>query len=315
MAEQKTTMQTLNTVEVIGKIQENKLTHEFEKGVGKVKGSVVIKYGNKPDQQCEVNVYQSQFNKDGVTESKKYASLLDVVNNGVSAKDATEEKPATVLRINGDAPFCPQVEFNEYSSNGEVKSGIKINKGFGNCKEVDMKEEDFKAEFDMVVYIAKTPKMNGRKLEVEGYYIDYLDAIKPINFVVENEDLIEGVEEIAKGDTTEFWGSIKVAEIVTESNKKSGFGGKSKTDVKRTFTRELIIEGGNPIEPDDKRAIDSKFVKAALVERETYLANLVKEKATPTKKSQFGAKTKTKTTASNTNDSFQAIEGDDDIPF
>lgn len=320
MAEQNNSKQTLNVVEVIGKVQENKLEQEEKKGKNIIKGSVVIKYGKKADQQVEVDVYQGEYNSDGKTESKKYPKLLKLMKEMTSSKEATTENPATVLRMNGDSPFCPQVNLNEYPSSGEVRSNIKIGLGFGNIAASTLQEKDFKAEFEMVVFLTKNPKKVKGKLIVEALYIDYQDAVKPLTFIVEDDELISNIEDCEKGQTVLFWGDLKVAEITSTKNQKSGFGGKSKTTTDVKTTRELIITGGQPIEEDDSRTIDSKFVKSALVARETFLEELVKEKASTKKKSGFGgAGNKTKTPDKPSGDAEDEKDGDDDddldIPF
>lgn len=292
---------TKNVVTVTGEVKENKLTIDKEK----IMGSLVVQYGDKPQDQAEVKVfinrYKDEKDKDGnktgsKVENKNYEKIKDLNDNLVSKANATEEKPATIVRISGKEPFAPSVRLNEFvnENNGEIVSNVELSLGFGNIYAGDVPKEQFKGEFDMVVYLSKNPKKQDKDgkeiLLVEGLYIDYKGAVKPVEFVVEDEELIEGIEECSKGDTVNFWGSCQVAQVTEIKEKKSGFGGKAKTDIKIFTQRQLLIEGGDPIDEDSKEAIDSDFIKKALVERETFLEELKNKKteSKPKGKGGFG---------------------------
>ena len=282
MAETKQSLATKNMVEVIGKVVENNLKVEKEY----INGSLTIKYGDAADQLVQVSVYVSSTKgKEGEKEhNKKYDKMKEIMDSIVTISQATEECPASVVRINGREPFTPQIELNEYANNGEVISNPQVSLGFGNVKIVDLKKEDFKASYEMVIYLTSTPKMVDDRLKLEGIYINYKGEVKPVPFFVEDEDLIEGIEACEKGDTIEIWGDIKIANVVETKEKKSGFGGKAKTDTNVITTRELIVTGGNPIDENDKRAIKSEDVKKGLVERESFLEEMKKDKADNKKK-------------------------------
>lgn len=306
MADQKQqeSVATKNEVDILGVVKENKLKVDKDK----VNGSLVIKYGKKKDQQVEVQVYVSETKSDGKEHNKKYDTFKELSETLVSQAKATEENPASIVRISGRDPFTPQLDLNEYANNGEIKGTPRVSLGFGNVRIVDADEKDFQGMFEMVIFLTKAPKMKGAKLEVDGLYVTYKGEVKPLSFIVEDDELIEGIEQCGKGETIEVWGEVKIAQVTETKKKSSGFGGKAKTDTKTTFTSELIITGGNPIDEDDKRAIDSDFVKKALVVRETFLENLLKEKPKNKKKQSsggFGGEGKKKKTDDNS----------DDIPF
>ena len=286
-------MKTRNVVEIIGKVKENKLQCDKDK----VNGSLVIQYGNRPQDQVEVKIYIGRTKKDG-EENKTYDTAKEWVKL-VSEAQATEEYPVDVVRIyNGKADFAPCIRLNEYKNEntGEVVSVPEISLGFGKVYKGDFTEDRFKGEFDVVVYLHKNPKKEVIKGEetgrliAEALMLEHDGAVKPLTFIVEDEELIEGISECEKGQTVNFWGSCQIAQIEETKVKKSGFGGKAKTESNSYSQRQLIVEGGDPIEEDDKQAIDSEFIKKALLERETFLENLSKEEkdSKPKTKGGFG---------------------------
>lgn len=299
-------LQTKNEVVVIGEVKENKLAIDKDK----INGSLVIQYGKKADEQAEVKVYIGSKKKDGDT-NKTYEKVKNLMDEIVSVPNATSDNPATKVKISGKGNFTPSVRLNEFfdEKNNKIVSNIELSLGFGNIyANDDISKDDFKAQFDMVVYLTKAPiriedEEGNETLKVEALYVDYQGAVKPVEFIVQDEELMDGIEECEKGSTVNFWGSCKVANVEVVTEKKSGFGGKAKTDTEIFTTRQLIVEGGDPIEEDDKQAIDSKFVKEALAERELFLEGLKNQdkKEKKTKGSFAGSGTKTNTS--------------DDIPF
>lgn len=320
------TKQTPNVVDIIGRVKENKIQVEPEK----IGGSVVIQYGEKSDEQVEVNIFVPVKKKDG-THNAKYDKMVALKNNivtiaesvvGVDAVVATETteavkavvaKPATVLSAWGNAPFSPNISLNEYCKNGVVLSTPRAELGFGNLNPIDRKPKDFKGEFAMTVFLTKNPIMKEDVLEVEALYINYRDEVKPVTFVVKDSELIDGIEGCLKGETVEFWGNVKIANITQTKKTASGFGGKAKTDTKVISTSELLITGGNPVDEESPSAINPKFIKVALVERETFLEELKKKEGAPKKSAPkgtggFGG-------GSGFDGGSGSVADDDDIPF
>jgi len=283
-------VKTKNEAEIVGILKENKLKIEKDR----IMGSLVIQYGDDVDQQAEVSVFVNRKKKDGEV-NKKYAEMLETNAKLVSQPLSTEEKPTSTLRIYGNGDFTPNIDLYErYNENTDSNlSDIQISMGFGKIYIGDIPKEQFKGEFDMIIYLTKDPAkevVKGKKtkrLALEGIFITYMGAIKPISFVVEDEELIEGLEECEKGQTINVWGSCKVAQITKITTKKSGFGGKAKTDETSLTFRELIVEGGDPISEDSEEAIESSVVKAGLAERETFLKEL-KNKAKSGEKASKG---------------------------
>jgi len=279
-------VKTKNEAEIVGILKENKLKIEKDR----IMGSLVIQYGDNVDQQTEVSVFVNRKKADGEI-NKKFAEMIETNAKLVSQACATDEKPVTTLRIYGNGDFTPSVDLYErYNENSDSNlADVQIQMGFGKIYIGDIPKEQFKGEFDMIIYLTKDPSKEVKKgkktdrLAIEGVFITYKGAIKPINFVVEDEELIEGLEDCEKGQTINVWGSCKVAQITKVVTKKSGFGGKAKTDETSLTFRELIIEGGDPVKEDSDEAIESSVVKAGLAERETFLKELKNKAKSDTK--------------------------------
>lgn len=304
------TMATLNKVEVAGKLKI--LNLEKDKNDDKeniIRGSVTVQYADNDDQQVEVKVYKKELTAGG-TVSKAYEKLLDLMQNGVTIAKAQEMTlnakegeifTPTTIRIYGKNPFAPKLELNEYNSeNNGYSCRPEVSMGFGNLVVGGVDSEKFKGEFNNVLFLHKTPRREKDKdgeetgrLVIEGLYIDFKNQVKPLTFVVADEDMVDAMEDLEKNSTIEVWGDIKIAKIVKTTVKKSGFGGKGKTEEEVSYVSELLITGGEPVEEDDKRWVDPAFVKKALVERETFLEELKKKSEPEPKKNGF-AKTKDK---------------------
>ena len=284
-------VKTKNEAEIVGILKENKLKIEKDR----IMGSLVIQYGDNVDQQAEVSIFINRKKKDGEV-NKKFAEMIETNEKLVSQANATEERPVSTLRIYGNGDFKPSVDLYErYNENTDSNlADIQISMGFGKIYIDDIPKNQFKGEFDMIIYLTKDPAKEVKKgkktdrLAIEGVFITYTGAIKPINFVVEDENLIEGLEDCEKGQTINVWGSCKVAQITKITTKKSGFGGKAKTDETSLTFRELIIEGGDPIKEDSDEAIESSVVKAGLAERETFLKELKNKSKSKSDKASKG---------------------------
>lgn len=301
MADKKETMQTKNEVVVAGYLKQIDL--EKKKNDDKediITGKLVVQWGGVAD-VVEVKVYKKRLTGEGKV-AKAYEKLSDLMNNHTLLGQENEENPkATVVKIYGNGDFTPQIRLNEYApEGGEVQINPEVSMGFGNIAVDNTDEKSFKGEFDMVIFLNKPPKMEVKndeetgRLIIEGIFVTYDNLVKPVTFIVEDEDVVEGMQELEKGSTIEVWGNIKIARIVETKAKKSGFGGKAKTDETVTSVSELIITGGESIDEDDKRAIESSFVKKALVEREAFLSKLGEPKETKTKSKGFAGDTKKK---------------------
>ena len=286
MAEQQT-LKTKNKAEFIGYLKEVNL--EKKKNDDKenfISGTLTLKYGEKPNQQVDVKVYKKELTSGGSV-AKAYEKLMELMEHGVTVDTATEDKTATVVRIYGSGDFTPQVVLNEYFREDESHvMSPQAEMGFGNMAINSVGEQSFKAEFDMEIILSKDPVMEKDKnddetgrLIVDGYMVNYKNEIKPMSFVAEDQDLVDGMVELSKGDMVNIWGNVSTGKIVEVQEKKSGFGGKAKTDETITYVNELIITGGEPIDSSDKRAEVVGSIKKMLGERETFLDELKNKKS------------------------------------
>ena len=308
----KDSLKSKNVVEVSGKLKQMNL----EKAVNKDKknyigGSVTLQYGKEVDKQVTVKVYKGELTQTG-TVAKAYEHLEALIKKHTTMDMATEENLATVIRFYGSQEdFSPTLELNEYvPEGGDYSANPQVSLGFGNVAIDKTSSDKFKSEFDLVIFLTKKPTMEMDKeqdetgrLIIEGLYVDYKNQVKPLTFLVEDSEVVDGMSELNKNDTIEVWGSIKIANITEVKSKVSAFGGKAHTDETSTNVSELIITGGEPVEDDDKRYIEPSFVKKALVEREDFLANLGNDTGTTKSKSGgFTKGTKKKAEADDSND-------------
>lgn len=304
MAEQQT-LKTKNKAEFIGYLKEVNL--EKKKNDDKenfISGTLTLKYGEKPNQQVDVKIYKKELTSGGSV-AKAYEKLMELMENSVTVDTATEEKTATVVRIYGNGDFTPQVTLNEYfREDGSHAMSPQAEMGFGNMAINSVGEQSFKAEFDLDVILSKDPIMEKDKNEdetgrmiVDGYIINYKNEIKPMSFVVDDQDLIDGMIDLSKGNMVNIWGNVSTGKIVDIQEKKSGFGGKAKTEETITYVNELIITGGEPIDSSDKRAEVVDSIKKMLAERETLLDELKNKKSeTKPKSGGFSKPSETKST-------------------
>jgi len=283
MAEQKS-LKTKNKSEFIGYLKEINLKKDKNDDKENfISGTITLKYGEKLNQQADIKVYKKELTQNGSV-AKTYEKLTDLMDNGVTVDKATEEKSATIIRIYGNGDFVPQVVLNEYFKDGEHFMNPQAEMGFGNIAINTVSEDSFKAEFDMDIILASDPEKEKDKendetgrLIVKGYMINYNNEIKPMTFIAEDEDLVDGMEGLSKGDMVNIWGNVSTGKIVEVKQKKSGFGGKAKTEEDISYVNELIITGGEPI--DDKRTEVVESVKSMLVERETLLEEMKNKKS------------------------------------
>ena len=285
MAEQQT-LKTKNKAEFIGYLKEANLKKEKnDEKENYISGVITLKYGEKPNQQVDVKIYKKELTQNGSV-AKAYEKLIEIMEHGVTIDTATDEKPATVIRIYGSGDFTPQVTLNEYFKDDNHSMSPQAEMGFGNIAINTLGESSFKAEFDVDIILSKDPTMEkdsqgdetGR-LIVEGYMVNYKNEIKPMSFVADDQDLVDGMIELSKGDMVNIWGNVSTGKIVEVKEKKSGFGGKAKTDESISYINELIITGGEPIDSSDKRTEVIDSIKKMLAERESFLDELRNKKS------------------------------------
>ena len=187
-----------------------------------------------------------------------------------------------------------------------------VDLGFGRIAIDDtLSPEDYLATFDVEAYVKSIEdevvvendeeKETGRVV-VKGYVPLYGGDIMPITMIAtktidedgEEIDLGEGFkQEINEGDTVDIWGSINFDKIVV-TTKKKGTLGKAKVTTSTKYVHELIIEGAD-VEEDEERMFDEDDIRKALQEREIKLEEIVsKAKENDKKSSKKGTGINTK---------------------
>lgn len=191
-----------------------------------------------------------------------------------------------------------QIGLNEYyGQDGQLKSFPQISTNFINRLSAG-DEFNPRAEFDVEILVKtiadeiKNDEETGR-VKLIGIIPLYGGRVIPFEFVVGGEGADYVRDNYEAGQTVRVYGDIinfKEKKVVIE---KAAFG-KDKEKVTYKTVREYLITGGSePYDEDDSKAFDVELIKKAMVERETYLAELKNKKSEPKqegKKGGFGAK-------------------------
>lgn len=279
----------INSVSLLGFVKEQKLTKI--KGKDKdgneynaITGKMVLKCGEF--KEVDLHVFTKELTSKG-DPSKKYQTLLEfadgILPTMASAKD--EEEP-TVVSVWGNDGFTPSISENIYKNKktNDVKTNLQFDLGFGNITvKQDAKEEDFKAEFDVEIYVEsiseeikpETNEATGRTL-VSGYIPLYGGLVAPIELVAgiikddDGEDFDMGqaiFDNLREGDTFSANGDINFEKRITET-KASGKGfGRAKIETKTDYINEFSILYGELVE-EPERMFEEEDIKQALVQRD-----------------------------------------------
>lgn len=299
-----------NVVKIEGVVSEIRL--EEKKGNGKeyITGEIDIKVN---DDVHTINVYSNKINKQG-KESGLYKGFLTIKSEYKSI--ATHGDAADKVRIDEG-----KIGLNEYvGHDGEIKSYPKLSANFINRLTAN---DPFspKAKFILEMCVAnvteekKQGEETGRAL-IKGYVPLYEGKpVIPFEVVVGEKNAVNYVtNHYEKGNTVTVYGDIVNNTTVTKKEVEVGFG-KPQEQIKRTAVREFLIDGGSePLEDDDKKALDPKLIKKGLADREAYHAQMKEKKknAATSNNSNFPS--------SNKNNPFvddgKPIDiSDDDLPF
>jgi hypothetical protein len=279
----------MNKVTLMGYVKEQKLTKikgkdKDGKEYNAVTGKLVLKCGEF--KEVDLHVFTKELTSKGEV-SKKYETLVDfadgVLPTMASAKDGEQ---ATVVSVWGNDGFTPSISENIYKNKktNDVKTNLQFDLGFGNITvKNEFKEEDFKAEFDVEVYVESiseeiTPNTNeatGRTL-VSGYIPLYGGLVAPIELVAgiikddngEDFDMGQAIfDNLREGDTFSANGDINFEKRITET-KSSGKGfGRAKVETKTDYINEFYILYGELVE-DPEKMFEEDDIKQALVQRD-----------------------------------------------
>lgn len=183
-----------------------------------------------------------------------------------------------------------------YGQDGKLRSFPQINTNFVN--RVPANEEfNPRAEFEVEIFVkAKSPEMKGDdetgRLKLEGIIPVFGGKVIPFTFLVDGDgaEYVDSNYEV--GNTVKLYGNIINFKEKKVTIEKAAFG-KDKEKITYNTVREYLITGGSePYEEENVKAYKVEALKTAMVERETYLAELKKKSEEPKKeeKKGFGSK-------------------------
>lgn len=294
-----------NALTIVGAVKEHKLTKSTKDGKTSMMGSLVIKAGEF--KEVEVNVFVAEKTKKE-KDNKTFIALNKILTEEYKTMaNAKEDDTVTKVRVYGSGDFTPHFKEDMYKKKDteEVATIIKLDLGFGNIA-VDntITEEDYKAEFDIEVYVTniseefdKEENETGR-IKVKGWLPVYGGKVIPIEMVAgtivgddgEEINIAEGIQDaVEEGSTFNAWGDINFEKIVEEV-KKGGSIGKAKVDTKNTYINELVITGGDVVE-DEAKEFDGDLVKEAKLERDKAIEEKKNEAPKEDKKAKGIGKT------------------------
>lgn len=272
--------QATNKVELVGVVKEQKLNAGRSENGKYINGALVVKCGEFTEITLKVMV--NELTSTGNVK-KAYTTLKSILDgDNKTLADGVDFAEATKIKVFGNGDFTAKFKEEMYASKeaeGEVKTMVSIDLGFGNIViDNSLKEEDFKATFDVEMFIEKVKEeiindeSTGRAI-VTGWTPVYGGLVIPLTIVagiVEDEEGEfdfgdEVLSQLEEGMTVNFWGDINYLKKV-EKIKKGGSLGRAKTEDKTTYVHELVATGADVI-PEEKE-YDADMIKAALTERE-----------------------------------------------
>lgn len=271
-----------NKVSITGVLLEHKLKEQKGDKGKYINGSFVVKAGKFTE--IEIKVFVDEKTKDG-KEKKNFTLLKEILNDELPTL-AKDKENATILSIYGNKDFQPKLKEERYAdkTNTNVNTKLSIDLGFGSIKVAnDTDEEDFKATFDIELFITsvddevdKEEESTGR-VKIKGYVPTYGGGIFPIELIagviVDDEgeyDFGDDVRsEIEEGSTINVWGNINYAKII-EKKSKGGKLGRAKVEETSTYIHELIAIGADIIEDDDN-IYEEEGIEKAVKERKVQL--------------------------------------------
>lgn len=271
--------QGLNKVEVVGVVKEHKLKTGKGDNGKYINGSLVVKAGEFTEVTIKVMV--NETNKEGKVK-KAYETLQKILNGSFQTMVEVPEEEAAKVKIWGNGDFTPKFKEEIYKKEGseEVKTSVSIDLGFGNIViDGDVKPEDYKAKFDVEVFVTKIEEEiiedeeTGR-VKVTGWTPVYGGTVIPLTIICgtlkdddgNDYDFAEDIRsQVREEDTINFWGEIDFKKMV-EVVKKGGSLGKAKTEEKTTYVHDLVAIGADFIEGENAYEIED--IQKAMTERE-----------------------------------------------
>ena len=302
MADKTEQRQAINNITLVGMVKENKLNVGSNKDGKFINGSLVLNTGEFSE--IEIKVFVKEKTKKGTT-NKTYDTLNKIINKEyltlADCKSAEDREYVTKVRVYGNKEFVAGFKEDIFKAKGseDVVTKLTVDLGFGSIiADSSIKEEDFKAEFDVEMYVTsvkeetKGNEPTGRTI-VSGWTPVYGGKVIPMEVVAGvitddngdeydfGEDMLSQIEE---GMTIDVWGNIDYRSIITKTTKGGGLG-KAKVEESKTYINDLVIIGGD-IQEDEEKEFDMELIKKAKTERDTEIENVKNEKTDDDKKSK-----------------------------
>lgn len=289
MAEQTTLRQSENRVVIEGILLEKRLEEREINGKHAITGELDIEV--KDNEVHTVRVFSYELKGDGTTNGiYKGLKTVDEEYKSVASHGKDEADKVRITQA--------QVGVNEYyGQDGMLRTFPQISTNFVN-RLTASDEYNPRAEFEVEVVIKnimpeiKNDDETGR-IKVLAIIPAYGGKVVPFEFMVAEEGSGYVADNYEVGNTVTVYGDIvnfKEKKIVEQA---VAFG-KPKEKVSYNTIREYLITGGSePYDEDNVKAYDVELIKKALVERETYLAELKNKKPESKqedKKTGFGSK-------------------------
>lgn len=172
-----------------------------------------------------------------------------------------------------------RIGVNEYyGQDGQLKSFPQISTNFVNRLGA---ADDFnpRAEFEVEIFVksvvpeVKNDDETGR-VKVNAIIPIFGGKVIPFELMVSAEGAEFVSDNYEVGSTTRVYGDIVNFKEVKETEVPVAFGKPQKKITTKTIREYLITGGTDPYEEDDVKAYTIETIQQAMVERETYLAEL-----------------------------------------
>lgn len=277
--------QAKNNVTLVGVVKEHKLKANDGENGKYINGSLVI--ATKDNVEVEVRLFVSKMTnpKDGSEpkEKKNYTTLKGFIDGDyptvASIKEDDEITKPTIVRVYGNGDFTPNFREERYANQTktEMVTRLSIDLGFGNIVIAnDIPEKDFEAKFQIEAYVTEIndelKTVNGEEEEtgrllIKGCVPTYGGGVFPITLVAEDseeiKDFVEQTKEyIDEGDTVDFWGDIRFIRMREKIETKGKGIGKAKVEEKIINIHDLVIDGMELVEDEDKQYEEDDIRKA-----------------------------------------------------
>jgi len=285
----------INKTHIEGKIYdfslaEKKVQNEKSENYGKDFINGTIDIATDDDNMNIVSIhysYEPVNNKNG-KKNTKYAALKQIIDSGKTVlKDGADN--ATLVKIDS------ALALNDFYTNRNGEEALvsaKRNEGGFITFVSKLGDPAVRNTFEVDMVINNTRMVEADEernipedyMIIKGATFDFRGAILPVEFAVRNKGGIKYFESLDASPSnptfTKVWGQIVSKVIPDTRTEESAFGEPIVKEYTKNF-REWLVTGTSKPEAvyeigDDKNGITADEIKAALANREVYLAGVKK---------------------------------------